>query len=204
LNELLKQRLIGALILLALGVVFWPIIFVEPETSASRELGAPPPFPGVATDELPAPDAVGLRQSPELAIDTAEPDLQPDVAIDEAAYSAGEYTTPASPERGMTPDDPAPRIPDEAPEKPALDEDGIPIAWTLQVATMSSKARAQSLRDDLIEAGYKAYIRPLARGDGSLHRVYIGPKFERARIEELKPDIDAAYSVESLVARYVP
>ncbi len=29
-NEVLKQRLIGALILVALGVVFWPIIFVEP------------------------------------------------------------------------------------------------------------------------------------------------------------------------------
>ena len=30
-SPLLKQRLVGALVLVAIGVVFWPLIFVTPE-----------------------------------------------------------------------------------------------------------------------------------------------------------------------------
>ena len=43
-NDILKQRLVGALILVALGVVFWPIIFVEPgvkDTPGDSRIPAP-------------------------------------------------------------------------------------------------------------------------------------------------------------------
>jgi DedD protein len=93
---------------------------------------------------------------------------------------------------------------EERPEVPVLDEEGIPLAWALQVATMSSLDKARALREELNEQGLKAYLKPLRRGQDTLHRVYVGPKFERADIEAIKERIDARYGVESLVARYVP
>lgn len=188
----LKQRLVGALILVALGVVFWPIIFVSPERESPTRPENIPPAPRVDNRPLPSPDSEGLRASPEPAI----------AAVEEG----GDVTLPEEP-RGAEPSpapDPGPVTRDAAPELPALDADGIPIAWSLQVATMSSRDKAQQLRDELNHQEMKSYIRPLQRGSGTLYRVYVGPKFERAELETIKQRVDARYGVESLVARYVP
>lgn len=188
----LKQRLVGALILVALGVVFWPIIFVSPERESPTRPENIPPAPRVDNRALPSPDSEGLRTSREPAI----------VAVDEG----GDVTLPEGPkdaEPSPAPD-PGPVTRDAAPELPALDADGIPIAWSLQVATMSSRDKAQQLRDELNHREMKSYIRPLQRGSDTLYRVYVGPKFERAELETIKQRVDARYGVESLVARYVP
>jgi len=188
----LKQRLVGALILVALGVVFWPIIFVAPERASPTRPEGIPPAPRVDNRVMPSPDREGLRASPEPAI--AAVDEGVDVTLPEESGDAEPLPAP----------DPGPVTRDAAPALPSLDADGIPIAWSLQVATMSSRDKAQQLRDELNDQKMKAYIRPLERGSGTLYRVYVGPKFERAELETIKQRVDARYGVESLVARYVP
>ena len=59
-NEVLKQRLIGALILLALGVVFWPIIFVEPGEQGGAGEVVIPPRPNVTTTPIEPPDMAAV------------------------------------------------------------------------------------------------------------------------------------------------
>lgn len=189
----LKQRLVGALILVALGVVFWPIIFVQPERESQPQAGGVPPVPRVDNSALPAPGSEGLRTSPEPAI--AMQDDAADVTLPEEQPDSPPASEPARTR---------PEVRDTAPEVPSLDADGIPIAWSLQVATMSSRDKARQLRDELNQRGNKAYIRPLERGGDTLYRVYVGPKFERRQLESIKQKIDARYGVESLIARYVP
>ena len=63
-NEILKQRLVGALILLALGVVFWPIIFVEPSATPLGEAAHIPARPSVDTTPIAPPEKENLRASP--------------------------------------------------------------------------------------------------------------------------------------------
>lgn len=190
----LKQRLVGGLILLALGVVFWPIIFVAPEGESLAKPEGIPPAPRVASSALPAPDSQGLRASPRPQ------------ASDEAAVEDADVTLPIEPEAvaSWPVTKPGPVTREVSPEVPALDADGLPIAWSLQVATMSSREKAQQLRDELIHQQMKAYVKPLQRGGDRLYRVYVGPKFERAQLEAIKQSVDARYGVESLVSRYVP
>ncbi len=208
-DELLKQRLIGALILLALGVVFWPIIFVEPEPVAGLQPAPVPPRPAVDSTPLEPPDPVGLRPSPSLSAQPPEPDgdsAPSGGSSDATAADAGPM--PAAALAPATEPSPAAgngrRTRAEPPATPALDSDGVPIAWILQVATLSREDRAEALRVRLIEAGHKAYIKRVRREDRTLYRVYIGPGFEKARIEKLKPEIDAELKVNSLVQRYYP
>ena len=85
-----------------------------------------------------------------------------------------------------------------------LDERGIPVAWLLQVATVSSRERADSLTAELIEAGYKAYHRPFRKDGAVLHKVFVGPVFEREKLDKAKRDIDGKLKVSAIVARYVP
>jgi DedD protein len=212
-DNILKQRLVGALILLALGIVFWPIIFVAPEEARLREGVMAPPPPAVSRDPLPAPSDAGLRGSPPREAAAAGPDVTlPDgnepAAEDPAGTAAagaaepGTATEPAPvPQPGAG--DPYPTR-EQAPEVSAFDEDGLPVAWVLQVATVSSVDKARKLRGELIEAGEKAFYEPLRRDNGTLYRVYVGPKFERGQLAPIKARVDARYGVKSLVSRYVP
>jgi DedD protein len=98
----------------------------------------------------------------------------------------------------------APDTRSEAPEKLKVDDDGVPIAWTLQVATVSSSEKAEQLRQRLLKMNEKAYVVTLNRGGKRLYRVSVGPKFERAELDKLRGNIDAEFGVTSMVARYVP
>lgn len=222
-NDILKQRLVGALILVALGVVFWPIIFVEPGEQPSAERASIPPRPQVDTAPIEAPELAGLRRSPPMAAQqdpeqeqqqlqereqqreqelvavepAAEPE-QPSEVVEKAPAGIAEKTSVAAAPVEQ------PRTRSEAPEKLAIDSDGVPVAWILQVASVSSADKAEQLRQRLLTMQQKAYVKKVGRGGKDLYRVYIGPKFERAKLEKIQSDVDAEFGVKSMIARYIP
>ena len=203
-NDVLKQRLVGALILVALGVVFWPIIFVEPGERPGVEQVRIPPRPQVDTTPIEPPERAGLRPSEALQAPPTVPAEGPDGDIAEttAAPAADEET--GSPAVAPEPAPPIARTRTSPPEKPELDSDGVPIAWILQVASVSSDSKAEELRQQLQALDHKAYVKKVTREGRSLYRVYVGPKFERARLETIQADIDARFGVKSMVMRYYP
>ena len=209
-NDILKQRLVGALILVALGVVFWPIIFVEPGDEAVAQQTRIPPRPEVATTPIEVPDLAGLRASPERTIAAEmEPDFVEDTVEDVPAEqdSVEEISPPVVDKPAPTPiisSKPAERTRTESPKKLALDADGVPVAWILQVASVSSADKADQLRQRLLKMNQKAYVKKVQGGGKVLYRVYIGPKFERAALDPIKLEIDAEFGVKSMIARYYP
>ena len=219
-NNILKQRLVGALILVALGVVFWPIIFVQPGQRSDAEQPRIPPRPVVDTSPIEPPDQVGLRSAREVEARSALAKEQEQERERVGAPQSGEDvllgSTPAAPAAdteqepvasNSTPEEtpaPEPRTRDEAPEKLALDSQGVPIAWILQVASVSSAEKAEQLREQLLQKDRKAYSRKITRNGKELYRVYIGPKFERARLEDMQAEVDREFGVNSLIVRYVP
>ena len=225
-NDILKQRLIGALILLALGVVFWPIIFVQPEQKDAQPQAFPPP-PAVSTDPLETPAEAGLRTSPEIAAATeaetageeaalidndngeelaeavpapqAQPAPVPAAAQANAPQAAqGTTATPA-----QSPGAPA-ATRSEAPQPLKTDANGVPQAWALQVATVSSAEKAEDLRKRLLAMQQKAYVTPVYSGGNKLYRVSVGPKFERAELVAAQARINAAFGVSTMIVRYSP
>jgi len=211
-NDILKQRLVGALILVALGVIFWPIIFVEPDGADTVEPRSIPAPPGVSITPIDAPTDAGLRGSPALTEPEEAVRDNPPITEDIAPEQAGVSEPSTPPERATeaASDTPPDTHTDgretrtESPEKLQMDSGGVPIAWTLQVATLSNAESAESLRQRLLALEHKAYIARVQHNGKTLYRVCIGPKFERAEIESLKKTIDATFGVRSLVARYVP
>lgn len=213
-NDVLKQRLVGALILLALGVVFWPIIFVQPGERGDFEELQIPPRPGVDTVPLTPPDTAGLRESPKIA--DPLPDAHDQALLTLGLESSGdddpgpgpaadtEAPEATAPEPPPEPQAITPITRSEPPERPALDEDGLPISWMLRVASVSSEERADQLRKELLAMGHEAYVQRVSSGGKTLYRVSVGPKVEKARLEQIQGEIDARFGVKTLLTRYYP
>ena len=201
-NDMLKQRLVGALILVALGVVFWPIIFVEPgQRSATEQLRIPPP-PMIDTAPIESPDQEGLRASPTASGDEeAGEAFIEDIIEAPAANATATAAEPAAPDPAMPAEIHTREVP---PERPVLDSRGVPVAWLLQVASVSSAAKADELRDQLLASREKAFVKKFTQSGKVFYRVYVGPNLERAQLEKIQADIDTRFKVHSLIVRYTP
>ena len=211
-NDILKQRLVGALILVALGVIFWPIIFIQDDGADPVEPRSMPAPPGMSITPVEAPSDEGLRASPELSAPPENITEDTPGSFDAAPEQVGEPEPSPAPRHAPAGDpvsQPGAAFPGgttrtEAPAKLELDSAGVPVAWTLQVATLSSAEKADDLRRRLLALEHKAYVTRAQRDGKTLYRVCVGPKFERAEIDALKTRIDSTFGVSAMVVRYVP
>lgn len=106
-------------------------------------------------------------------------------------------------------DDPAPVAPRSASTGadkggPALDAEGIPVAWVLRVGSFAMADKAQSIKQKLTDMGYKANTRVVSSNGRKLVRVTVGPKFEQQALVTAKQIIDEQFKVNSQIVRYKP
>ena len=192
---MIKQRFVGFVVLVAIAVIFWPIVFVTPENADDFELSVfeMPPKPAVAVSERREPvlDKVDQSILPEMPerqtpivqpIDIASP--MPDVALVDA--------------------DEEPEQQASALERAEFDDQGLPVSWELQIATFSNAERAEEISQLLRDKGHKAYVSPIILDDQRLFRVMIGPKLQKQRLIEIQPAINDYFSVESFIVRFTP
>ena len=210
-KDVLKQRLVGALVILALGAIFWPVLFggdahrrpdragqLPPRPEPGPPIKAPAPLRNV--EPVAAADAIP-EQPPQSFLQSLLPFLQPrpqdasQDALQDASQDAPRETPPPSPAASPHAAAPSP--------EPALDNSGIPVAWVLQVAAVGDAAKAEALTRELLAQGYRAYHRPLRRDGQQLHRVLVGPEFDRGKLADIKKTLDARYKVAAII-RYKP
>ena len=192
---MIKQRFVGFVVLVAIAVIFWPIVFVTPENADDFELPAfeMPPKPAVAASERREPvlDKVDQSMLPEM------PERQPPIAqpVDIAS---------PMPDVALVNADEEPEQQASALERAEFDDQGLPVSWELQIATFSNAERAEEISQLLRDKGHKAYVSPIILDDQRLFRVMIGPKLQKQRLIEIQPAINDYFSVESFIVRFTP
>ncbi|MEX2475547.1 SPOR domain-containing protein [Marinobacter sp.] len=188
----LKQRIIGALVLVSLAVIFVPMLFDEPHserTSNSIKIPEEPPFPEVDAPEPADNDAPAYRleepQEPqELGVD--EPVEPPEPAPD-LVETASEPEEPEAPE------------PSQESEKSSEYTGSLEGAWVVQLGSFGSADNAQNLRNKVRDTGYSSHLQKIQRGDANLTRVFSGPFAEKAEAERAKKALDREFGLNSLV-----
>lgn len=188
LDRRLKQRMVGALVLLALAAVFLPMLFNRADQPRAVRVEAPP------MPAAPAP----------LQIETPEPDVpEPSLAEAPASAPAVEAAAVAVPEP-VAPPPPAvaPPVRSEPVAAPAsrLDGDGLPLSWSVQLVSLSNAARAQELQQRLRQQGHNAYIRSV---DG-MQRVFVGPLLDKSEAQRLAQEIGRQQRLSPIVVRFQP
>lgn len=206
LDKGMKQRMVGALVLVALAVIFLPMLFTREDEMRQVRVDAPeapamPSLPQVQVETIQVPEQQPIVEQPPVVVDeSTAPPSTPSQPIS-AAPSPAPVTAPA----------PAPKVENRAPAtasvaatKPAaaskIDTNGLPVSWSIQLASLSNRAGADNLQKTLRSQGYNAYIRS---ADG-MNRVYVGPLIERAEAERLRDVINRQQKLKGFVTRFQP
>lgn len=229
-NSGLKQRLVGAIVLIAIAIIFVPSFLrerqVEPVSSKTL-IPDRPPQETMTFDSPSAPEGIEPAPRPESMFvpeDTREGSGFEDAEGSQPAEgsSGAEGSPDAEGSPGAEGSQPAEELEEDAEQQSvsaaepqtersvdtgsakAPDAAGGEGAWVVQVASFRSADSARNLRDRLQAEGYRAYMRSASTSVGEVSRVYIGPKVDRAEAEKAKAAIDASLKVESLVLRFEP
>lgn len=203
----LKQRIIGALVLVSLAVIFVPMMFDEPHSereSTSIKIPEEPPFPEVEAPEPDVPDTPAYRLEESSGNDQAETAQQP--VVDEPIEEVSEAEAPEEPAPTVEQTETSQSQPDEAEaEEPVKDEDeaeftrSLEGAWVVQLGSFGSAENARNLRNKVREKGYNSHLQQITRGDAELTRVFSGPFAEKAEAEKAKQVLDKSFGLNSLV-----
>lgn len=88
--------------------------------------------------------------------------------------------------------------------EPALNSDGLPKAWIVQVASFVDEVKADELRNSLIKKDFKAFNKKVKIDGRDHYRVYIGPKLDKNSASETKKTVDEQFNTEAIILNYVP
>lgn len=220
----LKQRLVGALVLVALAVIFIPVLLdnqreelplasripQEPAASEVREipLDLEETHRQVVAEQQalvakPAPaEAIPEPTEAAAAAETAEPAA---AVVEPPVHAKAEpvpAVAPAKPQPEAMPEaEPAP-----APAKPSARDDGDAIgsflrsAWVVQAGVFGNDANARALAGRLKASGFKAFTRKTAEGT----RVFIGPELDRGKAMAMLPRVQQLTQVKPMLVSFDP
>ncbi|NMX62875.1 SPOR domain-containing protein [Pseudomonas sp. WS 5059] len=213
LDSAYKQRMVGALVLVALAVIFLPMLFSRQDEQRQVTVEAPaapqaPVMPQVQVEPVVVPEPQALPEEEPVPTDTeiAEQQapsapIQPSVPVVKPAPApvvAAKPATPAPAPKPVAPQPAAPGKPDVGQSR--IDPNGLPISWSVQLASLSNRESAEALQKTLRSQGYNAYIRT---ADGK-NRVFVGPLIERAEADRLRDLLGRQQNLKGFVVRFQP
>lgn len=197
-ERLVKERLVGAAVLMAAAIILIPEMLSGPDRKSPAEAAAAQtrndapiktytidlshspsaqPPPAVIDDRAPPPEETPAPQPTEAQpapSAQAKPEAsQPSAAAQPPTPAVVEPTTAAT-------------APVREPERPLASAGEAPTSgqWAVQLGTFSKEANAQRLVKELRDQGQSAFVMPVKSGGGAtLYRVRIGPLKDRASAE---------------------
>ncbi len=208
----LKQRLVGAAVLISLAVIFIPMMLGSRggyERLITSSNVPPPPEDGRRVVEIPlheVPPRPEEKPVTTVVVDEYTRDLsdnfvpaQP-VQVQEKPAVAGSDSAEksGSPARGNLSEKPP-----SAGEKPA-EPAGSGVAdrtraWVVQMGSFSGQANAMALRDRIRSREYPAYVEAVATNRGTIYRVRVGPERSRANAEALQAKLRKIFNLNGMV-----
>jgi DedD protein len=194
-----RHRIVGAVILVALAVIFLPMLLSDrPPETAPRAVGdAPLPETRVVV----APVPVGKPDAPTIVPDKAgltPPTTTMAVPVEPVAEKPIVETVPEKP----------------AVEKPAATPQAEPKAtrpastaakssatkvWVVQVGVFSHPDNARRLQEKLKQKGYPAILDPSPTEKGKMVRVEAGPYKDSAAAKAAQARIQADLGIKGVV-----
>ncbi len=170
----LKQRLIGATIVISLAVIFLPMF-----------IGQKPADTDIITIDIPTepseptPNIQTLPEQKEEIVAKVSISKESGVKISEQ----GPPTIPSPPEVKTV--------------------EGI-SAWVVQVGSFSDSKNANSLASKLKSAGFTAFVEPSSVKTGDIFRVRVGPELDKEKAEAISVKLQKEQKLSNTIVIQYP
>lgn len=183
----LKQRIVGAIVLVSLGVIILPLLLnggaaldrgitrtnIPPKPKSLNKLLAEIPV----TKKMPEAKIISNKpvyKSKQIKVEVKTPEQIPRQAVKlNAAPKYKKMTKPTSTK--------------------------ITTAYTLQLASFSKKSNSLGLRDKLRKKGFKAYSESIQTEKGKVYRLRVGPYLKYNQILSAQKKIEKEFKLSKTV-----
>lgn len=206
LDKVFKQRMVGALVLVALAVIFLPMLFSRQDEQRQIQVDAPvapqmPVLPEVKVEPVPVPQPPIIAEEPVAAIEPLVSQAPLPTPVPEPVAPVVAKPVPAAKPPVVTPAQAVAQAPAKLDTKQKrVDPNGLPISWSVQLVSLSNRASADNLQKTLRNQGYNAYV----RSSGGMNRVFVGPLLERAEADRLRDLLGKQQNLKGFVVRFQP
>ncbi|OGT83759.1 MAG: hypothetical protein A3G42_03755 [Gammaproteobacteria bacterium RIFCSPLOWO2_12_FULL_47_76] len=203
----LKERLVGAAVIVILAVIFIPMLLddTEDQEIVITETNIPPkpenmPLPPSVDERIiPADSNFSSRIIPVQEEPAVEEVKEPVVQKTEEAVPPAEKKETTSPKPAQT-----------AGQKSAAaagknDEPATNVgvsAWVVQLGSFSSEKNAQELNQKLKQAGFRSFVEPLKQNNTTSYRVRVGPELRRSDAQIIKEKLKSTMQIEGIIVHY--
>lgn len=189
----LKQRIVGAIVLVALGVIFIPMILNHDDSRSGITGSNIPPKPQVLTQlsqqSMPKPPAVPAQPAETRQL------------VDKGTPSLPKASSSPPPPAAPAPVKPAAPSAATGKHKPAAP--AVAHGYVVQIASFTERNKALRLRNRLRKAKYTCFVEAVTGKHGALYRVRVGPVIKKAEAERLQRRIARYLKLRgTLVMRY--
>ena len=197
-NQGAKQRIVGTAVLLALALIFLPIIFDGEGSYQAPVSSRIPEAPIISI--LPEP----TQSRPIIVgnVETIEPDASAAVSLIEEVAELVEEPSVAIATQETVNDAEITDAPIFSREVPQLSDAGLPQGWVVRLGSFSDSENASNLVTRLQDAGYKAYSRVMRSSQEALTGVFVGPWLDRGQVNEYQQKLQEEFNLAGLVVRY--
>ncbi len=202
-DERLKHRLVGAAVLVSLGVIFIPMVLDNAGTeNAAITTSNIPPKPAAEFSSRVVPVGEPTSRIESEPLPPASVEAEGIYGAAPAADANAPVTPPAAaPGASVVADEPpAPADTTTAPAAPAVAA-GV-TAWAVQLGSFSNAQNAIALRDRLRKMGYTAFVESAPDDSRSMTRVYVGPELIRSNAVQMLEKLRAETRLRGIVVRY--
>jgi DedD protein len=193
LDEQLKQRLVGAGVIVSLIVVFVPMLLDEPDDSEPVEIDTripdmPPALqqPLPSREILPPPVPMTSIVESEQGLGSGSPRVEKEPASPEPAASSVSTNTSNAP----------------AGDKGTGKARPTPTAWLVQVASFTHRENASRLVERLRQAQMPAQLHEAMIAGKRHYRVQMLPQLDRKDAEKLIERIKQEFDLTATLRRY--
>lgn len=216
-TELIKQRLVGLLLVVIAGVVFIPDLLDGKKQQTKEEFKKIPPRP--MTEETPIitefpKDQVinAISKAPVLSDEQAQDELEQEtdnldkitqVNLTQQASVNDEQTSKQPVLKQQTPNastEPAPKKPTRQVEPVEFEK----TAWVLRLGTFRNKPNVDALLEKLESAGVTTFVKPVEAKAGTLYRVFVGPEFEVSTLESAQKTLKELTGLDGKITEFHP
>ncbi len=191
----LKERLVGAGVLVILAVIFIPMLFDEtPETEPVITESNIPPKP----DNIPAPPE-GDFSSRIIPLQQEKSDTTvttPEEKTEDKPTEENTMATDTIAATGEQKPSAAVVVNGESATNVGLS------AWVVQLGSFASEENAQALNKKLREADYEAFVEPLKQETDVIYRVRVGPELKRSDAESIRDQLKKTMKLDGIVTQY--